>query len=183
MKAVSIAVVIPAAVLCLLLFVTNAGAEPVNQKTVVDTGLRPSLSPKQIVNNLYKPYLADPHAENDHTPESLGAIYMDASSGLKQAIDKEKACEQREKGICNIDSDLIINAQDWDLSSFSLKENRQKNHSVVHAKFLNGGQNIVSYIFVQEKGQWKIDDVEAVRFKENGQIDFRYKLKQTLLQQ
>jgi len=140
-------------------------------------------SPKQIVGQLYSSYLADPHAEKPSNVGALDLILPYASKGLQTAIHKNEACEKREQGICNIDFDIIINTQDWNLSDFRLIEDtNSKNHSpIIRANFSNGGKNQVSYFFVQEQGDWKIDEVEAIRYKPSGKIDYRFKLKENLM--
>jgi Protein of unknown function (DUF3828) len=141
----------------------------------------PQTSPKQIVEALYKPYLADPHAEKSGSPGALDLILPYASKSLQSAIHKNEECERREQGICNIDFDIIINAQDWDLSNFTHQKETKNQLPVVRAIFSNGGKNKVSYFFIREQGDWRIDDVEAIRYKHNGAIEYKYKLKKELV--
>jgi hypothetical protein len=77
-------------------------------------------TPQIIVEEFYKPYLADPQAKKLPTQSSLDLILLKNDASLKQAIHKEMACQKREHGICNIGFDIIVNAQDWNLSEFSL---------------------------------------------------------------
>ena len=146
-------------------------------------------SPKQIVAALYKPYIEATNAEKsghksaekiNPTPGALDLIFPNASKALQAAIRKDHECEQREQGICNIDFDIIINAQDWDITKVTLKEDVKNQLPVVEADFLNGTQQKVSYFFVRENDEWKIDDVEAIRYKKNGKIERKYELKKSL---
>ena len=134
-------------------------------------------TPLEIIQDLYQPYLDDPHAEKTNSPDALNLILLNASTSLKLAIEKEQACQKQEEGICGIDFDIIINAQDWDISNFKLKEINLKRDDIlkngpgVDATFVNGGKNLVRYSFVQENGEWKIENVQATRFNKAGKIE------------
>ena len=144
-----------------------------------------AITPSQIITNFYKPYLADPHAKSQNTPDALAAISTYATYGLRQAIAKNEACEIREQGICNIDADIIINGQDYDLSTdVRLEEiNPAKDHKIIRAHFTSSGQpNTVNYTFTKEGRAWKIDDVEAVDYNANGTINSSWSLKKRLSQ-
>ncbi len=138
-------------------------------------------SPRQIVEALYKPYLADLHAKKPTGSSALDLILPYASKSLQTAIQKNQECEQHTHEICNIDFDIIINAQDWDLSNFAIQEESQKSLPIVSAIFSNGEKNKVSYFFVHEENAWKIDDIVAILYKRDGAIDYRYTLKKELI--
>jgi len=155
-------------VVCLLLSYTDAALAAV------------STSPKQIVETLYKPYLDDPHAQKLGGPGALDLILPYASQSLKAAIHRNEECERREQGICYIDFDIIINAQDWNLSNFALHEDTKNSLPIINATFINGGKNKVTYFFVREHDDWKIDEIEAIRYNADGTVENGYKLKQGL---
>lgn len=139
-------------------------------------------TPLKMVSDLYAPYLKDPHAESQESPPNeLDAILKQASKNLSLAIHKNDDCERRAKGPCNIDFDIVIDGQDWDLSDLSFEEKELPNEKyVVDANFLNGTRSKVSYLFIRERNRWKIDDVIATRYKADGQVDFVFPLKQKL---
>lgn len=134
-------------------------------------------TPLEIVQGLYKPYLDDPHAEKTDTPDSVSLILPHASTSLKTALEKSQSCQAEDDGICGIDFDIIINAQDWDISDFKLKEialkpdDARTTKPAIDATFINGEKNLVRYIFMQEQGEWKIADIEATRFDKAGKVE------------
>lgn len=148
-------------------------------------GIKLLLTPMDVVTNFYKPYLPESHIEYQNVPDSLSTISTYATYGLKQAIAKNEACEIREQGICNIDADIIINGQDYDLSTdVRLEEtNPAKDRKIIRAHFTSSGQpNTVSYTFTKEGSAWKIDDVEAADYKADGIINSSWSLKKRLSQ-
>jgi hypothetical protein len=140
-------------------------------------------APKQIVEMLYHPYLGDSHADKAEPPAALDAISKYASKSLLAAIRKEEACQRRTKGICNIDSDIIISGQDWSLSDLVINDgDLASQRPVVRADFKNfTTKSRVSFDFVREGSAWKIDDVESVDYNENGAAGDTFFLKKTLL--
>ncbi|MFD2263354.1 DUF3828 domain-containing protein [Lacibacterium aquatile] len=119
-------------------------------------------SPKDIVQRLYKPYLDDPRAERTDTPGSMDAVLAQASKSLAKAIQSEFDCQTREEGVCNVDFDILINAQDWSLKKFAIAEkSRSGGKAVVVASFDNMGPMGVRFTFIQEGGTWKIDEMEG----------------------
>lgn len=134
-------------------------------------------TPLQIVQQLYQPYLDDPNAEKSDSPDALSLIIPHASPSLKTAIEKEQTCQKQEGGLCGVDFDIIVNAQDWSISHFKLKEiflkpdDARTTKPAIDATFINGGKNLVRYSFVEENGQWKIDDIQTTRFNKSGKIE------------
>lgn len=138
-------------------------------------------SPSQIVGKLYAPYLADPHAETDDMASAMDRIRPFATKAFIAAIDKDQACMKRE-GICNLDWDVIINGQDWELANFSLDEVWPYAPPViVTATFRNGQYSQqVKYYFIQEGTDWKIDDIEDQILDDAGKVTETVSIK-TLL--
>ena len=126
-------------------------------------------TPHAIVQALYAPYLADPHANSGkNVPDDETEIRDYATKSLKHAIDADRACEKREQGICNLDFDMVIAGQDWDISKFAIADGTATaEKQVIHATFENGGPVEVRFFFVREHGAWKIDDVEDLRPKDD----------------
>lgn len=120
-------------------------------------------SPRQIVDALYAPYLHAPPSDSVQTPDPLDSIATFASDSLGKAIQKNRACEEREEGICAIDFDILICGQDWDITHFRSTLSGDKTAKpIVRATFDNMGQPAsVSFLFIRESGTWRIDDVIA----------------------
>ena len=140
-------------------------------------------TPHAIVQVLYAPYLADPHANNgSHTPDSEDMVRRYASKSLKAAIDFDKACEKREQGICNLDSDVLIDGQDWDISQLAITDApATPDRQVVLVTFINDHTRCrVTFNFVREAGAWKIDDVEDRDDGYDGQPGTHFWLKKLL---
>ncbi len=131
--------------------------------------VHPATTPHAIVQALYAPYLANPHANSGApSPDDETEIRDYASKSLKRAIDADRACEKREQGICNLDFDMVIAGQDWDISKFAIADGPATAMAqVVRATFDNGGPVEVRFFFVRENGAWKIDDVEDLRRKDD----------------
>ena len=131
--------------------------------------LHRATTPHAIVQALYAPYLADPHANSGkQVPDDETEIRDFASKSLKRAIDADRACEKREQGICNLDFDMVIAGQDWDISKFAIADGpATADKQVIRATFDNGGPVEVRFFFVRESGAWKIDDVEDLRPKDD----------------
>jgi len=127
------------------------------------------VTPHGIVEALYAPYVADPHAKGTGPSESaVDSIRRFADRDLKHLISADDACQKREQGICNIDFDFLIAGQDWDLSKFSITDNPVTgDHQIVHANFESGGPVEVRFYFIRQDGAWKIDDVENLRPKDD----------------
>lgn len=139
-------------------------------------------SPRDIVEKLYAPYLADPHAEESDTPSALDAIRPKASKALRHAIHRNDVCERQEEGVCHIDFDIIIDAQDWDISHFSAADGEDQSTGlpIVTARFTNGYPREVRYYFISEEGAWKIDEIEASQHDKRGKVRGYYALKTEL---
>ncbi len=126
-------------------------------------------TPHAIVEALYAPYVADPHA-NAPGPElrAVDSIRRFAGRELKHLISADDACQRREQGICNIDFDFLIAGQDWDISKFAITDSPATgDHQIVHVNFESGGPVEVRFYFVRQKGAWVIDDVEDLRPKDD----------------
>jgi Protein of unknown function (DUF3828) len=114
--------------------------------------------PVQIVRRLYAPYL-----KNDSSGgiSALDAIKPHAAPALRRLIDRENACMRKQQGICNIDADVLIDGQDWQLSGFQVTTAGQSaERMTVHVAFRNSGRaTAVEIPFEQSGGRWLISDV------------------------
>jgi len=136
-------------------------------------------TPHDIVATLYIPYLADPHAE-DATSNNKSALdqirpYADASLG--KAIDADNACQVREQGICNMDFDVLIDGQDWNLSGFHIQDEVVAGgRQTIRAVFMSGVPHRISFVFVKTRTGWRIHNVTGVAFTPGGKVDVRWSL-------
>ena len=140
--------------------------------------------PEAIITALYKPYSSDSLDEQTGIKQvsALDAILPHASQTLAKLISNELACQKREQGICTIDSDIIINGQDWKLSNFSLDQKQiDANKVIIIAHFMNmDTANAVTYSMIKEGNQWHIDNVQADRLKPDGSVATSWNLKAML---
>lgn len=119
---------------------------------------QPSNDPVAIVRQLYGPYVTDDSPNTD----GLMAIADHATSQLRRLIQRDRACEAREQGICRIGFDPVIAGQDWQLNHkwpvFSVSE--IPSGKKVAATFTESGRKMaVVYAFVRKGGKWLICDV------------------------
>lgn len=126
-------------------------------------------TPHAIVQSLYAPYVADPHAgESGPALSAVDSIRRFAARDLRRLIDADDACEKRSGEICNIDFDFLIAGQDGDPSKLTITDGpATTGRQVVHAHFDNGGPVEVRFYFVRQGGAWKVDDVEDLRPKDD----------------
>jgi hypothetical protein len=111
-----------------------------------------------LVRGSYKRYQSD-----KQPPYALGLIRPHASKRLAALIDKEERCTARTRELCNLEFDVIVNAQDWELKGVRVESATPSDRRMkVTALFTNieTPQEIV-YSFVRETGHWKLDDIES----------------------
>ncbi|MBB6253432.1 hypothetical protein [Nitrospirillum iridis] len=138
---------------------------------------RPPLS---YIEEIYQPYLADPHAEKPRSLDALDLIRPRASPALAGLLDAERACRAHGREICTLDFDVIIAGQDWQLSDFHLLAQPAGRTATVTARFVNAGTPcVVVYPFVLSDGRWVIDDV-VIQRNEVVAPDHPWSLKATL---
>lgn len=113
----------------------------------------------RLVAGFYAPYL---DTSGPEPPAALDVIAAHATPRLRALIATMYACEKREQGVCNLDSDVIIDGQDWDLKAPPVVQARVAgpDEMIVSSHFNNDGTNVeVDYQFVQLGGAWLINDV------------------------
>lgn len=94
---------------------------------------------------------------------ALRLVRPHASKRLAALIDKEERCKARTRELCNLEFDVIVNGQDWELKGVAVEPTKPANgRAAVTARFTNieTPQEIV-YSFVRETGKWKLDDIES----------------------
>jgi hypothetical protein len=114
----------------------------------------------KLVRGFYGPYLIkNPDYE---PPSDTDVIAAHATAHLKMLISRYYACENKTQDDCGLDFDVIINGQDWDLKAppeVSAQQDKA-NEYIVSSRFESAGTaNDVNFIFVNQDGQWLIDDV------------------------
>ena len=110
-----------------------------------------------LVRGWYRPY------EKDTADSSaLQLLLPHASKRLAALIAKEERCAAR-NGICNLDFDVIINAQDWQLKNLRVESAKlEGDRASVVARFTNiDTRQEIIYRFVRQSEGWRLDDVEA----------------------
>ena len=142
-------------------------------------------SPQQIIEGFYNSYIFDPaHPEIKRPkPNALKTIRSYASKSFAKAIDAENRCTHKTHEICAIDSDIIIDGQDWDISQVSVtKEKNTENTQIIRAQFLNFNRNhILRYFFIKENNIWKIDEIETTQSDANGGTEDHWMVKKNLI--
>jgi hypothetical protein len=114
---------------------------------------------EELVRGWYRPYERDAA-----TGSALELLRPHASKRLAALIDKEERCTAKTKEICNLDFDVIINGQDWELKNLRIEPAKlERDRASVAVRFTNieAPQEIV-YRFVRQSGRWRIDEVEAL---------------------
>lgn len=108
------------------------------------------------------------HAETSKETEkqtNLELIEARASKSLAALFKRDHDCEVKERGVCALDWDFIIDGQDWRLSKIDVGALVVAgDKATVTVSFDNYGttcRNI--YYFVRENGAWKVDDIEMKR--------------------
>ena len=119
-------------------------------------------NPTAWVKGIYASYAAN------QTPTSpLSILKPEASPRLKRLIEGEEACLKRNKGLCRIDFDPIVNAQDFEITDIEIKSHARirstgANLGIVTATFKNAGRsNTIEYTFISQGERWLLDDVAA----------------------
>ncbi len=153
-----------ALVIAYVLMAGTATAAPAAKKTFPAPAK--SASPHDIVAWLYAPYLADPHATDAvDTGSAIDRVHRFADAALRQGIDRDNSCMRRSQGICNLDFDVVINGQDWDLSDLRISDDAPAgDRQTVHARFSNDHIPMdVAFSFVRVAGQWRIHNLDDIQ--------------------
>jgi Protein of unknown function (DUF3828) len=113
----------------------------------------------ELVRGWYRPYETDATAGS-----ALQLLRPHASKRLAALIAKEERCSDRHRGeSCNLDFDVIINGQDWQLKNLRVEPAKLSgDRASVVARFTNiDTPEEIVYSFIREAGRWRIDDIEA----------------------
>ena len=103
------------------------------------------------------------HQDEERAPAALRLVRPHASKRLAALIAREERCKTRTRELCNLEFNVIVNGQDWELKRVHVEAAKVSDaRARVTARFINieTPQEIV-YTFVQEAGRWKLDDIES----------------------
>lgn len=123
-----------------------------------------TLTPEDIVRHLYADYIAITLPPRQ---SPFGKIAAYASRSFAKAADREAQCENNLYGNCALDFDVLSEGQcGGQVIDLLLERSTRPNGVTVRADFnVNCGYpndplpRDVSFLFIQEDGAWKIDDI------------------------
>jgi hypothetical protein len=122
-------------------------------------------SPEELLQRIYGPYLApgEPTSPIDDDRATLEKTFDDP---LVELLLADFACQRREEGICGLDGDPFLDAQDWQLDSLVIKRLMTSlpqpgpQTAVVGVTFNNFGHaTAVEYVLVRLDRGWRIHDI------------------------
>lgn len=111
---------------------------------------------------LYQPYIGTDLAPAKSTPPDSGeAVKKLASARFRALLQKDEDCAAQSHAPCQIDGNLVLDAQEWKIAGVTAHMvNKSDDKASVEADFSNYDHpQHVTYLFVRESGDWKIDDV------------------------
>lgn len=119
---------------------------------------QPDQEPLRIVRGIYAPYVAD------RLPPGKGGLDLvrpHATAELQRLIDRENACRKRTGGLCALDHDMLVDAQDFQIRALQVTaEDARPGAMVVRATFRNMGQpTVVDFPFAIIEGRWQMSDL------------------------
>ena len=133
--------------------------------------------PKALVQRFYDTYLTGKPNPSDNITRVRP--YVSRQFGL--LLDSEETCRKASHETCAIESDIILNAQDWDdkLKPARVRQIREdKDTLLIEAEFdVLGRHQRALYRFVKEKDGWKLDDIDHLEKAEH------FSLKKLLVKQ
>jgi hypothetical protein len=120
-------------------------------------------TPIDVVKNFYAPYLlSQEHKGEAPTQSALDLMKPYASNQLKASIQKENDCLERTHELCSIDWDVIVDGQDWNITGLTITPvASDATHQTIRADFKNFDPVQITYYFIREENDWKLDDVEG----------------------
>jgi len=122
----------------------------------------PAAALQKLVSGFYTPYIHTPSGQEP--PDAAGIIAAHATPALVRLLRNDQACQTRSQGVCNLDFDVIISGQDWDLTAPPRVTVRQASGGkiIIASQFTNDGTaSEVDYIFLNTSGKWLIDDMTS----------------------
>jgi len=116
--------------------------------------------PRRVLRLIY-----DRYTEEGTTPR----ILVDDRLTLERYFDDEMvsllladfACQKRDGGVCKLDWDPFVSAQDWKIEGLSLSRiSADEDRAVLEARFKNlGKETVVQYTLVKLPRGWRISDI------------------------
>lgn len=114
--------------------------------------------PAALVREFYRFYEA-----GDDTRGAIAIVMPHASTRLARLFERELACQERTRGICALDFDFLVDAQDFALTDVQTSAAAARGNRVtVTARFRNAGTPVTVLFRLARDGQrWRVDDVEG----------------------
>jgi hypothetical protein len=139
-------------VACLLLLACEGGhAEKLQECRQVKPG-----DPATLVLKIYDNYPGGGEKVIKNEPREVLSKYFD--NKLTELIISNQDCEKIERGVCDIDFDILFAAQDVDVSNLNFCANADGD--VVEARFFNfGNPEVVRYRLTSVTAGWRISDI------------------------
>jgi hypothetical protein len=120
----------------------------------------PADSPENFIRNLYREHLSQYDKVYWFDNEEKLSKYFD--SNLTALFLRDEECKEKTQGICNLDFDPIIDAQDFDNKypvSLEVKRLNSKSQTRCKVIFSNITKRTLIYELRQTKGGWRIVDI------------------------
>ena len=120
-----------------------------------------TVPPEAMIRQLYAPYFAA-----NELPETIAddreTLQRTFDDELTELLLADFACQRREEGVCNLDWDPFIAAQDWKLDQLAvIALEGAPGEATVEAAFDNlGERTVVRYSLVLLPRGWRIADIE-----------------------
>ena len=122
---------------------------------------RVSESPEHFIQRLYKEYLAD-YQQDKYWLDNKEKLLQYFDRNLNSLFLRDEKCKEKEQGICNLDFDPIIDAQDYDEkypTNVDVKVVNSEFPVKVKVVFTNMGPRTLIYEIKKTKKGWRISDI------------------------
>ena len=114
--------------------------------------------PESVVQDLYKNYTWNVRKANaiQNEPKEVLSKYFDKN--LASLLFKNHECQVREQGICNIDTDILYAAQDFEITDFRICAMSADN--MVSVRFKNMGvPQVVKFKLSSTAAGWRVSNI------------------------
>lgn len=112
--------------------------------------------PEEVVRTLYKQYPFEGDKVIKNEPKEVLEKFLDGN--LTALLLKNRECEIREEGLCNISFDVMYAAQDAKITNFRVCAMDSAN--TVRVQFRNFGKaTVVKYKMTNTEAGWRISDI------------------------
>ncbi len=121
------------------------------------SALAADLSAKDFAGSIYKEYVGkDAKGIPIDSPRAKALL----TPSLMALIDADAKRAARRKDVPNLSGDPFVDAQDWEISGFTVDAQENDKTSIAKVSFTNAGtKTIVTLNLVKAAGGWRIDDM------------------------